>query len=112
MAKAQCEHHVLETFGERGLVVRPTYIVGPGDTTDRFPYWPVRLERGGEVLAPGRRDDPVQLIDVRDLAEFMPSPTGTPVLRPRHEQAMQRSGAYTRRRDSTRTVLPDFHPTS
>jgi 2'-hydroxyisoflavone reductase len=51
--------------------VRPTYIVGPGDTTDRFPYWPQRLVRGGEVLAPGRRDDPVQFIDVRDLAEFM-----------------------------------------
>ena len=71
VAKAQCEREVLQTFGERGAVVRPTYIVGPGDTTDRFPYWPVRLARGGEVLAPGRRDDPVQLIDVRDLAEFM-----------------------------------------
>ncbi len=71
VAKAQCERHVLDVFGARGLVVRPTYIVGPGDTTDRFPYWPVRLQRGGEVLAPGRRDDPVQLIDVRDLAEFM-----------------------------------------
>src|SRR5205814_7326484 len=55
----------------RALVVRPTYIVGPGDNTDRFPYWPVRLARGGELLAPGRRDDPVQFIDVRDLAEFM-----------------------------------------
>jgi 2'-hydroxyisoflavone reductase len=69
--KAQCERQVLQTFGDRGAVVRPTYIVGPGDTTDRFPYWPVRLARGGEVLAPGKRDDPVQLIDVRDLAEFM-----------------------------------------
>ena len=58
-------------FRDRGLVVRPGYIVGPGDTTDRFPYWPVRLQRGGEVLAPGRRTDPAQLIDVRDLAEFM-----------------------------------------
>lgn len=71
VAKAQCEKVVLDTFGERGVVVRPTYIVGPGDTTDRFPYWPQRLAKGGEVLAPGRRDDPVQLIDVRDLAEFM-----------------------------------------
>jgi 2'-hydroxyisoflavone reductase len=71
VAKAQCERVVLDTFGERGLVLRPTYIVGPGDTTDRFPYWPVRLERGGRVLAPGRRDDPVAFIDVRDLAEFM-----------------------------------------
>jgi 2'-hydroxyisoflavone reductase len=71
VAKARSEREVLQTFGERGLVVRPTYIVGPGDTTDRFPYWPQRLARGGEVLAPGRRTDPVQLIDVRDLAEFM-----------------------------------------
>jgi 2'-hydroxyisoflavone reductase len=71
VAKVKCEQQVLRTFGERGSVVRPTYIVGPGDTTDRFPYWPVRLAQGGEVLAPGRADDPVQWIDVRDLAEFM-----------------------------------------
>ena len=69
--KAQCEREVLGVFGDRGAVVRPTFIVGPGDTTDRFPYWPVRFARGGEILAPGRRDDPVQFIDVRDLAEFM-----------------------------------------
>lgn len=69
--KAQGERYVLDAFGDGGLVVRPTYIVGPGDTSDRFPYWPVRLARGGEVLAPGRVDDPSQLIDVRDLAEFM-----------------------------------------
>jgi 2'-hydroxyisoflavone reductase len=69
--KARCERQVLDTFGDKGLVTRPTYIVGPGDTTDRFPYWPVRLERGGEVLAPGRAEDPVAFIDVRDLAEFM-----------------------------------------
>lgn len=70
-AKAKCERIVLDTFGTQGFVSRPTYIVGPGDTTDRFPYWPVRLAQGGEVLAPGKRDDPMQLIDVRDLAEFM-----------------------------------------
>jgi len=69
--KAQCERHVFAAFGERGVVVRPNYIVGPGDTTDRFPYWPVRMARGGEVLAPGRRDDPVQFVDVRDLVAFM-----------------------------------------
>jgi 2'-hydroxyisoflavone reductase len=68
--KAQCEKIVLDTFGARGIVVRPTYIVGPGDTSDRFPYWPQRLARGGQVLAPGRKSDPVQIIDVRDLAEF------------------------------------------
>ncbi|MEP6495323.1 MAG: NAD-dependent epimerase/dehydratase family protein [bacterium] len=71
VAKAKGEQEVFQAFGDRGIVVRPTYIVGPGDTSDRFPYWPQRLARGGEVLAPGRRDDPVQIIDVRDLAEFM-----------------------------------------
>jgi 2'-hydroxyisoflavone reductase len=71
VAKAQCERLTLDAFGDRGIVVRPTYIVGPGDTSDRFPYWPQRLMRGGEVLAPGRRTDPVQIIDVRDLAAFM-----------------------------------------
>jgi 2'-hydroxyisoflavone reductase len=71
VAKAQCERQVQSVFGDHGLVVRPTYIVGPGDTSDRFPYWPQRLAKGGEVLAPGRREDPVQFIDVRDLAQFM-----------------------------------------
>jgi 2'-hydroxyisoflavone reductase len=71
VAKAQCEQVVMNAFGKRGYVVRPSYIVGPGDTTDRFPYWPVRLARGGEVLAPGHADDPMQLVDVRDLTEFM-----------------------------------------
>ena len=69
--KAQCEAIVREVFGDRGMVVRPTYIVGPGDYTDRFTYWPVRLTRGGEVLAPGNKSDRVQFIDVRDLAAFM-----------------------------------------
>src|SRR4051812_13261639 len=71
VAKAQCERHVQNAFGDRAIIIRPTYIVGPGDTSDRFPYWPVRLAQGGEVLTPGRRNDPVQFIDVRDLAEFM-----------------------------------------
>jgi len=71
VSKARCERTVTETFAARGVVVRPTYIVGPGDTTDRFPYWPVRFAQGGEILAPGRHEDPVQLIDVRDLAAFM-----------------------------------------
>ena len=69
--KAQCEQQVQRIFTNRSIIMRPTYIVGPGDTTDRFPYWPVRLARGGEVLAPGKRDDAVQFIDVRDLAAFM-----------------------------------------
>ncbi|HEY6100110.1 MAG TPA: epimerase, partial [Anaeromyxobacter sp.] len=46
-------------------------IAGPGDPTDRFTYWPVRLDRGGEVLAPGDGTDPVQLVDVRDLAAWL-----------------------------------------
>ncbi len=71
VAKANCERQVQAAFGDGAVVVRPTYIVGPGDTTDRFAYWPQRLSRGGEVLAPGLRNDPVQFIDVRDLAEFM-----------------------------------------
>ena len=73
VAKARCERETQQAFGDRGgaIIVRPTYIVGPGDTTDRFPYWPQRLARGGDTLAPGHRDDPSQLIDVRDLAEFM-----------------------------------------
>ena len=50
--KAQCERITLDTFGSRGLVIRPGYIVGPGDTTDRFPYWPVRLAQGGAKLTP------------------------------------------------------------
>src|SRR5438094_5423004 len=69
--KALCEARVLEAFGERALIVRPGLIVGPHDTTDRFPYWPRRMARGGEVLAPGEPTAPTQLIDVRDLAEWM-----------------------------------------
>jgi 2'-hydroxyisoflavone reductase len=46
-------------------------IVGPEDPSDRFTYWPVRVARGGEVLAPGSPDDPIQLIDVRDLGAFL-----------------------------------------
>ena len=70
VSKTQCEAEVMRVFGDRGLVVRPTYIVGPGDTSDRFPYWAARLPQGGRVLAPGRREDPVQWIDVRDLVAF------------------------------------------
>ena len=51
--------------------MRPGLIIGPDDTTDRFPYWPRRLSRGGEVLAPGSPDAPTQMIDVRDLAGWM-----------------------------------------
>jgi len=69
--KAEAERLVTERFGERGLVVRPTLIVGPGDRSDRFTYWPVRIDQGGEVLAPGDGSDLVQWVDVRDLGRFI-----------------------------------------
>jgi 2'-hydroxyisoflavone reductase len=69
--KALCEKTVEQAFGKNCAVVRPTYIVGPGDPTDRFTYWPVRVSKGGDMLAPGSARDPIQFIDVRDLAEFM-----------------------------------------
>jgi 2'-hydroxyisoflavone reductase len=69
--KALCEQAASAAFPGRVAVVRPGYIVGPGDPTDRFTYWPVRIARGGEVLAPGAPDDPLQWIDVRDLAEWL-----------------------------------------
>lgn len=69
--KALCERAAEAAMPGRTAVVRPGLIVGPGDPTDRFTYWPVRLDRGGEVLAPGDGADPTQVIDVRDLAAFM-----------------------------------------
>ncbi len=69
--KAEAERITLDTFGDGGLVVRPGLIVGPGDRSDRFTYWPVRIDRGGEVLAPGDGSDPTQIIDVRDLGRFI-----------------------------------------
>jgi 2'-hydroxyisoflavone reductase len=69
--KALCEQYSLEAFKGRCSVVRPGYIVGPLDPSDRFTYWPVRVSRGGEMLAPGTPRDPVQVIDVRDLTAFM-----------------------------------------
>ena len=68
--KALCEQVVQQEFAERALVIRPGLIVGPHDPTDRFTYWPVRIARGGDVLAPERPQVPVQIIDGRDLAEF------------------------------------------
>jgi 2'-hydroxyisoflavone reductase len=69
--KALCEQAVSDAFGERAAIVRPGFIVGPGDPTDRFTYWPMRIARGGEVLAPGTPDDPLEWIDVRDLADWL-----------------------------------------
>ena len=68
--KAASEDEARRQFGARTTVIRPGLIVGPGDETDRFTYWPARLARGGEVLAPGDGADPVQFVDARDLAEW------------------------------------------
>ena len=69
--KALSEQEAEKWFPKQTLVIRPGLIVGPRDETDRFSYWPVRLDRGGEVLAPGDPSDPVQIIDGRDLAEWV-----------------------------------------
>ena len=68
--KVLSEKEAEKWFPGKALIIRPGLIVGPGDETDRFTYWPVRVARGGEVLAPGDGNDPVQFIDARDLAEW------------------------------------------
>ena len=68
--KVLSEKEAEKWFPGKTLIIRPGLIVGPGDETDRFTYWPVRIERGGEVLAPGSQNDSVQFIDARDLAEW------------------------------------------
>ena len=68
--KALSEQETQKWFSDKSLIIRPGLIVGPRDETDRFTYWPVRIDRGGEVLAPGNPSDPVQFIDGRDLAEW------------------------------------------
>jgi 2'-hydroxyisoflavone reductase len=71
LAKALSEREAQSIFAGRTNVVRPGLIIGPGDETDRFTYWPVRINQGGEVLAPGDPTDPIQIIDVRDFTEWM-----------------------------------------
>lgn len=68
--KANSELEARKLFGDRTLVIRPGYIVGPLDRTHRGTYWPERMRRGGDVLVPGKRTDLVQQIDVRDLTEW------------------------------------------
>lgn len=68
--KVACEQAATECHGDGLAIVRPTYVVGPDDYTGRFPWWVRRMVRGGEVLAPGAAQDPAQVIDVRDLADF------------------------------------------
>lgn len=69
--KAACERIVSEVFGDQATIVRPGLIVGPHDPTNRFSYWPKRIAQGGRVLCPGSSTDPLQFIDVRDLANFI-----------------------------------------
>lgn len=68
--KVLCERIVQETFRDKATIIRPGYIVGPNDPTHRFTYWPVRIRKGGNMLAPGDMPCNLQIIDVRDLAEF------------------------------------------
>lgn len=69
--KALCEQAAEKAMPGRVCNIRPGLIVGPRDRTDRFTYWPVRVQRGGEVLAPGDGSSGIQFIDVRDLGQFI-----------------------------------------
>lgn len=69
--KALCERAVTAAFPDRSLIIRPGLLVGPEDHTGRFAYWPWRFARGGEVLAPAAQDAAVQLLDARDLGEWI-----------------------------------------
>ncbi len=69
--KVACEEAARALLGERATVVRPTYVVGPWDHTQRFTHWVRRMSEGGEVLGPGNRADPLQVVDARDLGRFV-----------------------------------------
>lgn len=70
--KANSELAAAKHFGnDRTIAVRPTFIIGPGDPYDRFNHWALRLNKGGEIFVPGKSNDPVQYIDVRDAASFI-----------------------------------------
>jgi 2'-hydroxyisoflavone reductase len=69
--KTRAEQEVAAIYPGMHTIIRPCLIVGPLDRTDRFTYWPARIDKGGEVLAPDKPDDPCQFIDSRDLAEWM-----------------------------------------
>ena len=71
--KVLCERAAHARYGSEALIVRPTFVVGPDDYSWRFPYWVARMARGGEVLAPRPVDDPAQVIDARDMAEWIVS---------------------------------------
>lgn len=69
--KVASENAVRDVAGDRAMVVRAGLICGPGDVSDRFGYWPARFARGGRAVVPGSPDQPAQVVDVRDLAEFI-----------------------------------------
>ncbi|MDT8320491.1 MAG: NAD-dependent epimerase/dehydratase family protein [Xanthomonadales bacterium] len=69
--KAECDRAVRQILGDRCTVVRPTYVVGPGDHTDRFTYWVDRVDRGGDILAPSGAERPAQWVDARDLCPWV-----------------------------------------
>jgi 2'-hydroxyisoflavone reductase len=69
--KAECDRIVQAIYGEQATIVRPTYVVGPGDTTDRFTYWVERFHRGGDIVCPAGPELEVEWIDVRDLCRWM-----------------------------------------
>ena len=69
--KALCEQAAEKAMPGRVTIVRPGYIVGPDDPTGRFTYWPVRFSRGGQIAVPGVPSDPFQIIDVRDLGNWL-----------------------------------------
>ncbi len=69
--KVICERAVRDAFPDRNTVIRPTWVIGPGDNNHLWTYWVVRTHAGGSVLAPGRPDNPIQWIEVRDIADFV-----------------------------------------
>ncbi|WP_405710457.1 NAD-dependent dehydratase [Streptomyces xanthophaeus] len=69
--KVAGENAVREAVGDRALIVRSGLIVGPGDVSDRFGYWPARISQGGRVVVPDTLEQPVQYVDVRDMAAWI-----------------------------------------
>lgn len=69
--KVACERVAQDRFGADTLIVRPTYVIGPWDSLRRFDHWVHRVARGGDILAPGMPSDPLQVIDARDIADFV-----------------------------------------
>ncbi len=68
--KVACEQAIMALHGPGSTVIRPTYVIGPHDYSGRFAWWVNRIARGGQVLAPGDAEDPIQVIDARDQASW------------------------------------------